>query len=100
MHHVILTEIGTRHEAGELPGRNGPLFILVVSVAMILFILFFIFYRCGTIFQQGAKYDCAVGAGWILVLLVFVVTGVYGLYCVVREGKGGRGKGLSQSKIF
>jgi hypothetical protein len=78
-----------RGRLGELLDRYGPRVILVVSVAMILFILFFIFYRCGTIFREGAEYDCAVGTGWILVLLVFVVTGVYGVYCVVRAGKGG-----------
>jgi len=55
---------------------------------MILFILLFILYRCGTILRQGTEYDCEVGVGWILVFLVFVVTGVYGLYCVVREGNG------------
>jgi len=48
---------------GELLDRYGPWFTLVVSVAMILAIMFFIFFRCREIFAMGPAYDCAVGKG-------------------------------------
>ncbi len=39
----------------ELLDRYGPLCTLVVSVAMILVIMFFIFFRCTAIFRDGAN---------------------------------------------
>ena len=39
---------------GELLDRYGPWAILAVSVAMILEIMFFIFFRCNEISRDGA----------------------------------------------
>ena len=73
---------------GELLDKYGPWAILAVSVAMILEIMFFIFFRCNEIFALGPMYDCAVGTGWYGVMGIFAITATVSLLWLCRGKRG------------
>jgi len=86
--HRILFPVMASVRQWELPGRYGPLCTLVVSVAMILGTMFFIFFRCRAIFAMGPAYDCAVGKGWYGVMGIFAITATVSLLMLCRGKRG------------
>jgi Na+/glutamate symporter len=78
--------------SGDLQGflnTYGYRVCLILPVAMILVIMFFIFFRCKEIFAMGPAYDCAVGKGWYWVMGIFAITATVSLFmlCGGRRGE-------------
>ena len=71
------------HQQGFLD-TYGYWVSLILSVAMILVIMFFIFFRCKEIFAMGPTYDCAVGKGWYGVMGIFAITATVSLLMLFR----------------
>jgi len=86
--HRILVPVTVSGDQQGFMHTYGYRVSLILSVAMILVTMFFIFFRCTAIFREGPAYDCAVGKGWYGVMGIFAITATVSLLRLCRGKRG------------
>ena len=78
----------------ESPQRSREVLVytcsLAISILFLLFIFFFVSYRCGqVILEAGGTTGCVIGSVWLGLSVAFLVIALFSLYRVDRLMRGG-----------